>query len=78
MTTRLKVVAITGSAISAVAARAAELKLQAWVVKDRVQEIIDSRYKGNRARCPALSPSIAANLSRFIAATELGAGSAPS
>ncbi len=31
------------------AARVAELKLQAWVVEDRVQEIIDSRYKGNRA-----------------------------
>jgi peptidyl-prolyl cis-trans isomerase SurA len=31
------------------AARAAELKLQTWVVKDRIQEIIDSRYKGNRA-----------------------------
>jgi peptidyl-prolyl cis-trans isomerase SurA len=30
------------------AARAADLKLQAWVVEDRVQDIVDSRYKGNR------------------------------
>lgn len=30
-------------------AKAAELKLQAWVIDDRVQDIIDSRYKGNRA-----------------------------
>ena len=31
------------------AAKAAELKLQPWVINDRVQEIIDNRYKGNRA-----------------------------
>lgn len=30
------------------AAKAAELKLQPWVVNDRIQEIIDNRYGGNR------------------------------
>ncbi len=31
------------------AARAADAKLQTWVIEDRVQDIVDSRYKGNRA-----------------------------
>ena len=31
------------------AAKAAELKLQPWAINDRIQEIIDNRYKGNRA-----------------------------
>ena len=29
-------------------AKAADLKLQAWVINDRIQDIIDNRYKGNR------------------------------
>ena len=29
-------------------AKAAEMKLQPWVISDRVQEIIDTRYKGNQ------------------------------
>jgi len=29
-------------------AKAADLKMQPWVINDRIQEIIDNRYKGNR------------------------------
>lgn len=32
------------------AAKAAEMKLQAWIVGDRVQEIIDTRYARNRTK----------------------------
>ena len=35
------------------AAKVAELKLQPWVIDDRVQEIIDTRYKGNRTQLMA-------------------------
>jgi peptidyl-prolyl cis-trans isomerase SurA len=31
------------------AAKTAELKLQPWIIADRIQEIVDNRYKGNRA-----------------------------
>jgi parvulin-like peptidyl-prolyl isomerase len=30
-------------------AKTAEMKLQPWVITDRIQEIVDSRYKGNHA-----------------------------